>query len=138
MPVGGLPYTFSMMNRQDGGWGLPELEGAERPHSTEEVAVDTEELRASALRQARRLVEFYRITPQELLDSGDLPGSPATQESVQPNLPVKYRHPVTGETWDGVGLHPQWMRQALLHDGYRVEELRVNPVLEEPHARSVA
>jgi len=92
--------------------------------------VDPNELRASALRQARRLVEFYRITADELVGS-----TPATavapadvvEASTAAVRPVKYRHPVTGDTWDGVGAHPQWMRQALLQDGYRVAELLAVP-----------
>ena len=36
------------------------------------------------------------------------------------------------ETWDGLGAHPEWMRQALLKDGYRVAELKVaEPTGEE-------
>lgn len=97
-----------------------------------EPDVDPSELRASALRQARRLVEFYRITAEELTDEGHPCNSPepeqgSTGRSVAQERPVKYRHPATGETWDGVGPHPDWMRQALLKDGYRVAELLVEP-----------
>jgi DNA-binding protein H-NS len=97
-----------------------------------EPEVDPSELRASALRQARRLVEFYCITPEELTDERDMCNSPesargASESSVALTRAVKYRHPVTGETWDGVGPHPDWMRQALLKDGYRVAELLVEP-----------
>ena len=87
-----------------------------------DVEVDQEALRASALRQARWLVDFYRITPQELLE--DAPFAPKIEPVAAP-APIKYRHPVTGQTWDGLGAHPEWMRQALLQDGYRVAELRV-------------
>jgi DNA-binding protein H-NS len=62
----------------------------------------------------------------------DLPATPSEAPL------IKYRHPVTGETWDGEGPHPQWMRQALLHDGYRVDELRTAPTHEDSHARTVA
>lgn len=27
--------------------------------------------------------------------------------------PVRYRHPITGETWSGKGLQPRWLREAL-------------------------
>ena len=97
-----------------------------------EPDVDPSELRASALRQARRLVEFYRITAEELTDERDPcnssePAPGASESSVAQTRPVKYRHPLTGDTWDGVGPHPAWMRQALLKDGYRVAELLVEP-----------
>ena len=104
--------------------------------ATEAPPLDPQALRASALRQARWLVDFYRITPAELLASA-LQDVPGPQPSPAP-LPIKYRHPVTGESWDGVGVHPQWMRQALLQDGYRVEELRVTPNPKDHHARTAA
>ena len=96
-------------------------------------AVDLAALRASALRQARWLMEFYRITPQELTAAAPALARDAQGPAEPAPRPVKYRHPVSGETWDGSGPHPQWMRQALLHDGYRVEELRVAPIHEEDH-----
>lgn len=101
-----------------------------------EPEVDAQALRASALRQARRLVEFYRITPEELTEAASAPRD--TEGTPVQERPVKFRHPVTGDTWDGVGTHPQWMRQALLKDGFRVDELRVTNPTEEPHARFAA
>ena len=94
----------------------------------EDAAVDRAALRESALRQARRLVEFYRITPQELQAPAEAPCTDhnGAQAAVSAPAPIKYRHPVTGDTWDGQGAHPEWMRQALLKDGYRVAELRVS------------
>ena len=32
-------------------------------------------------------------------------------------------HPKTGESWDGHGTHPDWLRRALLKEGYTVAEL---------------
>ena len=40
-------------------------------------------------------------------------------------LPPRYRHPTSGDIWDGVGSQPDWLRRALLQEGYTVEELRV-------------
>jgi DNA-binding protein H-NS len=71
----------------------------------------------AALARIESLIEFWRITPDEL--DGPLP-------PVAPSAPpqrVKYRHPVSGETWDGEGLQPEWLRQALSKEGYRVAEL---------------
>ena len=73
----------------------------------------------AALRTVRKLVEFWNITPQEL--HGPLPPAPPPPASV---LPIRYRHPVSGETWDGQGEHPAWLREALLKQGYTVEELK--------------
>jgi len=73
----------------------------------------------AALRTVRKLVEFWQITPQEL--GGPLPPPPAPAP-----VPtgIRYRHPVSGEIWDGQGEHPQWLRDALLKEGYTVEELK--------------
>lgn len=36
---------------------------------------------------------------------------------------VKYRHPVTKETWDGAGSKPDWLIKALLADGMLLRDL---------------
>ena len=74
----------------------------------------------AALRTVRKLVEFWNITPQEL--RGPLPSSPPPPP--QAALAIRYRHPVSGETWDGQGEHPAWLREALLKQGYTVDELK--------------
>jgi DNA-binding protein H-NS len=74
----------------------------------------------AALRTVRKLVEFWNISAQEL--GGPLPPAPpAPPSSAQA---IRYRHPVSGETWDGQGEHPAWLREALLKQGYTVDELR--------------
>ena len=74
----------------------------------------------AALRTVRKLVEFWNITPQEL--RGPMPRS--AQPAPAGSLPIRYRHPVSGETWDGQGEHPEWLREALLKQGYTVDELK--------------
>ena len=74
----------------------------------------------AALRTVRKLVEFWNISPQEL--RGPLPPPPPA--STPGTLPIRYRHPVSGETWDGQGEHPGWLRDALLKQGYTVDELK--------------
>jgi DNA-binding protein H-NS len=64
------------------------------------------------------MVDFWRIQPSELRG----PRSMAAPVSAPPA--VKYRHPVSGETWDGQGSQPQWLKEALLREGYTVQELR--------------
>lgn len=64
------------------------------------------------------LMSFWGITLEEL----EAP-TPPPPPPVGP-LPIKYRHPVSGETWDGQGPHPEWLRNALLKEGLRVEELK--------------
>jgi DNA-binding protein H-NS len=74
----------------------------------------------AALRTVRKLVEFWNITPQEL--RGPLPPPPPPPPAG--TLPIRYRHPVSGETWDGQGEHPPWLRAALLQEGYTVDQLK--------------
>ncbi len=74
----------------------------------------------AALRTVRKLVEFWNITDQELGGPTPPPPPPAPAGS----LPIRYRHPVSGETWDGQGEHPAWLREALLKQGYTVDELK--------------
>ena len=74
----------------------------------------------AALRTVRKLVEFWNISPQEL--RGPLP--PAPPAPAQAPQAIRYRHPVSGETWDGQGEHPAWLREALLKQGYTVDELK--------------
>jgi DNA-binding protein H-NS len=83
--------------------------------------------RAAVLARIGALMENRGITVDDLLAPTAEPESPAAP-SVP--LPVKYRHPVSGETWDGQGPHPDWLRRALLQEGMRVDELRPPPETE--------
>ncbi|MFZ5520172.1 MAG: H-NS family nucleoid-associated regulatory protein [Pseudomonadota bacterium] len=85
----------------------------------------------AAARTIQRLMEFWQIKPSELA-TRRLPEAP--QLAPAPARP-RYRHPVSGETWDGQGSQPPWLRQALLKEGYLVEELRVAD--DEPVAVAV-
>lgn len=81
--------------------------------------------RAAVIHRIRMLVEYWAITPEELslpLEALLAPPPPPA------DAPVKYRHPVTGDTWNGLGSHPQWLRDALLKEGYTVEQLKPPPV----------
>lgn len=71
-----------------------------------------------AIRKIRRLMDFWQISPHELR------GKPAVVAAPRVAPPIRYRHPVTGMTWDGAGAQPDWLRLALLREGYTVDELR--------------
>lgn len=62
-------------------------------------------------------MEFWGITADELRRHR------ATPTMLAPASP-KYRHPATGNTWNGLGPQPDWLRHALLKEGYTVEQLR--------------
>lgn len=87
----------------------------------------------AVLRAIRKLVDFWQITPAEL--QGDAPLVAAAPRVVPTLAPMparsRYRHPLSGETWDGQGGQPQWLREALTREGYTVQELRLP---EEPAA----
>jgi DNA-binding protein H-NS len=76
--------------------------------------------RAAVLARIEALMEYWGITVDDLMSPTPEPDTLPTAQA----LPVKYRHPVTGDTWDGQGPHPDWLRRALLQEGLRVDELR--------------
>lgn len=90
----------------------PDVEAPSLPLSRRE--------RAAVLARIQALMEYWGITVEDL----EAPTPVVPPEAPAGPLPVKYRHPVTGETWDGSGAHPEWLRRALLKEGLRVEELR--------------
>jgi DNA-binding protein H-NS len=76
--------------------------------------------RERALHVARQLVEVWRMEPRER--TGRRPSR--TRPDATPA--GKYRHPGTGESWNGMGAQPEWLRRALGKEGYRVAELRAD------------
>jgi len=80
----------------------------------------------AALRSIRKLMDFWDIAPEELAVKKSVTTETAqamAKEAVKPT--VKYCHPVTGDTWNGEGSQPEWLRLALTHEGYTVEALRI-------------
>ena len=76
--------------------------------------------RAAVIARIEALMEYWGITVDDL--AADAP-EPPPEAAPAPEV-VKYRHPVSGETWNGIGPHPDWLRRALLQEGYRVDELK--------------
>src|SRR3546814_14711372 len=82
---------------------------------------------ANALRTKRRVpviasivrsMREYDITPEEIaaalnkkLPKAASKSSGAGAAARRP-VPIKYRHPPTGESWTGRGKHPRWITQA--------------------------
>lgn len=73
--------------------------------------------RAALIHRIRTLMEFWGITAHELRHHQAVPTRPPLETP-------KYRHPTTGDTWNGQGPQPDWLRRALLKEGYTVEQLR--------------
>ncbi|MEX8494168.1 H-NS histone family protein [Sphaerotilus sp.] len=88
--------------------------------NTERQIVDLKDdaEKIAAIRKIRKLMDFWRITPAELR------GRPIVRAYSREPAEIRYRHPVTAEVWDGRGSQPQWLRDALIKEGYTVEELR--------------
>lgn len=65
------------------------------------LEVEAERLRRQELRDVladmRRKIQEYQIMPEQLFG---------------PNLSdlVRYRHPETGQTWNGIGRPPNWIK----------------------------
>jgi len=80
------------------------------------------------VRAVRKLIDFWQISPRELgWTPASKPSKAATSAAERPAARVlKYRHPRTGETWDGEGSQPSWLREALTQQGYTVEELKID------------
>jgi len=82
----------------------------------------------AVVRAVRKLIDFWQISPREL---GGLRASRAHSPTPAPvvDKSPKYRHPRSGETWDGEGSQPPWLREALTRQGYTVEELKFDSPL---------
>ena len=84
----------------------------------------------AVVRAVRKLIDFWQITPRELgLDARTRAATPAPEPAPVVSRAPKYRHPRSGETWDGEGSQPAWLKEALTRQGYTVEELRFDSVL---------
>ncbi|AWI53061.1 DNA-binding protein [Aquabacterium olei] len=80
----------------------------------------------AVLRAIRKLVDFWHITPSELHSDAPVVAAVPRPDESPPPARHRYRHPLSGETWDGQGAQPQWLREALTREGYTVQELRVS------------
>lgn len=79
----------------------------------------------AVLRAIRKLVDFWHITPSELQCDALVAAPVPRPQAPPPSTRYRYRHPLSGETWDGQGAQPQWLREALTREGYTVQELRL-------------
>jgi DNA-binding protein H-NS len=83
-----------------------------------DTSLDEDPEKQVAIRKILKLMEFWQIQPHELR------GKPVFEPAPSASAEVRYRHPISGMTWDGVGSQPDWLRMALLKEGYTVDELR--------------
>ena len=87
-------------------------------HQDDDLDLDRE----VALKRIRFLMEFWGISCDDLSSHEDAPSVLAPTPRVERE--AKYRHPESGDSWDGTGEQPEWLKRALLHEGLTVEQLR--------------
>lgn len=98
--------------------------GAGQEQEADEVAGLDAKSRRIVIGQIETLMEYWNISVEDLKAFTRDAATPAAESAAEAPVFVKFRHPVTQETWDGIGAQPAWLRRALLEEGYRVEELR--------------
>lgn len=70
----------------------------------------------SAISKIKELMQEYGITTQDIEASGGRKLSSKSRSSV----PVKYKDPVSGQTWTGRGRAPRWL------DGRKKEDFLIS------------
>lgn len=98
--------------------------GPESRWETDKVAWLDAKSKRIVIGQIETLMEFWSISVEDLKDFTRDADAAVVDHRAAASEIVRYRHPVTQETWDGIGPQPAWLRRALLEEGYRVEELR--------------
>jgi DNA-binding protein H-NS len=106
-----------------------EAEGSADAASVTDIK-EQEEVESGAVEEAGRISETLAddqtddTTQQKALTGPDKSGTVGVLrlKAGDPGW-VKYRHPETGDSWNGVGSKPGWLIKALLHDGMLLRDL---------------
>jgi DNA-binding protein H-NS len=85
---------------------------AQKAEIEKKIADAQREERASAIAQVRSLMAQYGLTVADLASRSASPPRAATGKAVS-KVAAKYRDAVTGNTWSGRGLKPNWLKAAL-------------------------
>jgi DNA-binding protein H-NS len=125
-------FSRTSSNRREA--AIAEIQKLIRVHSlTREELVRLEPKRGSspwerqrriAFEHCRQMVDFWDIAASELRSRKGAVLDTHQKSKAIPTVQIKYRHPVNGATWDGQGSQPDWLKQALLKEGYTVRELK--------------
>jgi DNA-binding protein H-NS len=91
---------------------------AQKAELERQIAEQARAEREQVIAQVRQLMAQHGLT---LADVGAAAGAqrlrraraPAAPAAPAAKLPPKYRHPQTGQTWSGRGLHPRWLKAEL-------------------------
>lgn len=90
---------------------------AQKAEIEKKIADAQREERASAIAQVRSLMAQYGLTVADLASRSASAPRAATGKAVS-KVAAKYRDAVTGNTWSGRGLKPNWLKAAL--DGGKI------------------
>jgi DNA-binding protein H-NS len=85
---------------------------AQKAEIEKKIADAQREERASAIAQVRSLMAQYGLTVADLASRSASAPRAATGKAVS-KVAAKYRDAVTGNTWSGRGLKPNWLKAAL-------------------------
>lgn len=83
--------------------------------------------RQANIEKAKALLSELGLTPADLGTTTKQPEkSAAGAKTSKPRgkVPIKYRHPQTGDAWSGRGLQPRWLRTAI-EGGAKLEDFAV-------------
>lgn len=88
------------------------------------------EERQTAISNVRQTMAQFGLTVQ------DISGLPKRVKTLRP---PKYKNPVTGETWSGLGKRPAWVNEKL-NEGAKLADFLIGalPVAQAPAKKAVA
>jgi DNA-binding protein H-NS len=85
---------------------------AQKAEIEKKIAEAQREERSSAIAQVRALMAQHGLTVADLSSRTTSAPRAAATKAVS-KVAAKYRDPVTGNTWSGRGLKPNWLKAAL-------------------------
>lgn len=94
---------------------------AERERLSKRIDEEVRRTRISALARIHDLMATYGLSPSDVAvapkprGKGTLAGR---------KLPIRYRHPTTGDVWTGRGLRPKWLTEELAK-GAQIQEFDI-------------
>lgn len=86
---------------------------AQRAELEKQIAETQRNERAEAVAQVRALMAQYGLTLADIGSRSAAAPRPAGNGKPRAKVAAKYRDQITGQTWSGRGLQPNWLKAAL-------------------------
>ena len=86
---------------------------AQRAELEKQIAETQRTERAEAVAQVRALMAQYGLTLADIGSRSAAAPRPAGNGKPRAKVAAKYRDKITGQTWSGRGLQPNWLKAAL-------------------------